>query len=236
MYPENTNEPNGASSSHTWGQVVTAIAAPVTATIGAQVSGFEWLIPVGIVILAITVLLMLWESVIGQNIRRAFRRRSDNRTLAKSLEEYERIFEKSIIFQEVIEKIQGLEWADKRPPNYISIRNRLSSLNHDLKGVSGSRSAKLIFANSALRSNFEYVDAFLTYCDDFVVRGEVVYKDKREESEIQKLVAQFEKFRDDHNDVCDSINRKLKSVKLVPLYSGDYCFAVDKYFAKKPVD
>lgn len=237
MYSENDNERSKPDRVHYLRDIVTAISAVLTIVIGGKIDGFEWIAQIGVVLLIIVIFLMIWESAIGIKARVIFRKYEDRRQLRKHYNEYERLFEKSTnTFQDVFEKVQNLEWGSKRPPTYGSIRNKISVLNHDLNRVSGNSGIKLIFLNTALRSIFEHIDSYLSYCDNFIVNGETRYKDKRQEIEILKLVAQFEKFRDDHNDLCDSINRDLKSVQLVPLYSANYCFATDDRKTHKAVD
>lgn len=67
------------------------------------------------------------------------------------------------------------------------------------------------------------VDAYLSRCDNLSVSGEASYKDKRQETEILESVARFERFRDEHNDLCDCSNRSLISFQLIPrrkIYAG----------------
>lgn len=211
-------------SKHPWGETLVSVAAIVIAIVGAKVESLNWIIFICIPILLIAFCLMIAHSEIGTWISDKWAARSDRKILAKAEKEYSELFNDSAIADQLIEKVQRLQWNNNMPPTYIHPGNSYRVMQEILNNTNAKADTKLIIMNFCLRQFIEYVDGYLVACDRFVVDRIVNYKYESERVEMIKLVRKYDDFREEHDKFCKRLNKQLSATTLSLLYGHTISF------------
>jgi hypothetical protein len=204
-----------------WPQLALAAAAMVASVAGMKVPEFGWLLYLGGVVLVISLVLMVSDSLLAKKIHEAwlkFRGRKILRKFERNYLAHVEGFEVAVELWNEVNSLLGAArpWGSHAPNNtYSLIKQQINA---------APRGMKVIVANAFMRILFEQIDSYLYGADQMMRAGKVRYESEEQQNRITKLSYRYEKLKEAHDSACKIINGQVFGYELIPLYGYDLGF------------
>ncbi|MDI3323920.1 hypothetical protein QKW35_05995 [Pontibacterium granulatum] len=196
----------------------------LVAVIGAKIPEAEWIVYIIGLLSVLSFILMVSHSKLGAWLCKKWHQRRDRVLLSKNIADYEEIFAESRVVKELVDKVERLEWGSDRPRSYSCASRSLHGLSSFYDSLHAPAYDRFLLLNYSMKESVGYIENYLRECDRLVVDRAVEFKYESERAELEKLVRQYDQFRDEHDRFCKRLNKKLRYAELLGFYGATLTF------------
>ncbi|GAA6153333.1 hypothetical protein [Pseudoteredinibacter isoporae] len=208
-----------------WLNFAIAIIGGAAALAGTGLNGPKWIIYIGIAIAIVAVLATLKDSWPLIFIKNQIHKSSDESLFADISKKYESLLDEFAVVEDLAKLISELIWEPGAQRNYNYPHNQVEHFRGILSTHKKPYALRVMYMNHILDLHVQRAEMYFSECAPSIQQRKATYKDEHQKAEMQRLLNKYYVFRDEHDSICNKLNKNLKQQKLKPFYGRTFAFS-----------